>query len=258
MGFPNVRKARSAPEVDALEERFEKVREQAQKKGAEEQLMAFERAVAKDSVAVMGRSLADVLSMLQPGKLFTSFHNEIASGARIAQDNIYDRGRGSVDALLFPEYARNVNFALLSFGSASQYYGDLFVTIRTDAISSRATVFHENSFYFMESRSITAGSQIPAGFRATWELRGKLAAAKLGEEIDQKTDYNAFPDLMLRSTDNGEQQDFIEVHIYGGLLGEAIESIRHVGTTSEAELPIIRTAIRKAKQAGIQLEIELN
>lgn len=53
------------------------------------------------------------------------------------------------------------------------------------------------------------------------------------------------------------EDNFIEVHIYGGLLAEAIQSIKF-HTESKEEVHLLKSAVRKAKQKGITLEISLS
>lgn len=252
-----MRRAAAAEEIQVLTERCDKARTDAAERGATDKLDAFELAVADNSCAVICKPITEVLKWLEPSYLYTSFHNAVSSGARIAQDNRFNRVRGSVDELLFPEYAVHINFAALSLDkSGDPYYGDFSVAIKSDAIASRASVFHENSIHFIESNEIKAGSDLPAGYRCSWALRGQLAVAKLASQIDENMEDNDFPGILLKGStgDNDDDSDFIEVHIFGGILGEAIESIKCNRSYEPGELHILRKTIRQAEQSGIQIQ----
>ncbi len=194
---------------------------------------------------------------LEPGVLFTSFHNEITISARVVQDNKYDKSRGSVDSLLFPEYSEKIIFAALSLNELGiPYYGDYSVGIKEDAIAKRATVFHENSYKFVETRNVNVASGIPAGYRSTWEYRGRLAVAKHCQEIDEGVENKNFNSILLKPAADGEGNDgdFVEVHIYDGLLREAIQSIA-CNQTAGHEYHILKLKIRNASKEGIDIKL---
>lgn len=257
IGFPNVRKAMSAEEIGALDERYSLAVTNADERGISKELHAFEKVVAEESNAVICTSFGQVIRWLEPGGLFTSFHNEITIGARIAQDNKFDKARGSVDSLLFPEYSEKIIFAALSLNELGiPYYGDYSVGVKEDAIAKRATVFHENSYKFMESRNVNVASEVPAGYRCSWECRGRLAVAKHWQEIDEGVENKNFNGILLKPAADGEDSDgdFVEVHIYDGLLREAIQSIA-CNQTEGHEYHILKEKIRNAGRAGIEIKL---
>jgi hypothetical protein len=160
--------------------------------------------------------------------------------------------------LLFPEYSKKIVFAALSLDQRGDpYYGDFSITIRSDSIASRATVFHENSYWFLESRGIKAVGEVPAGYRTTWDDRGKLAVAKLSSKIAKGLKDNEFPALLLHPSSSGNDDgDFIEVHIYEGILGAAIECIRPNRPYLDGESHILRRLVRQAAQTGTTIDLE--
>jgi hypothetical protein len=95
-------------------------------------------------------------------------------------------------------------------------FGDCFITLRTEMIAHRATVFEENSILFMKHKNIelwTADS-LPRGFRATWEDRALLCVAKLhGRLID--AEENEYAQILLEQGSSAKEDQFIEVHIWG-------------------------------------------
>lgn len=165
---------------------------------------------------------------------------------------------GAVDELLFPEYSKQISFAMLSFDLASnEYYGDFAVLIDSKAISSRATVFEENSFGFIEKNGFTLAEQIPPGHRAVWEQRGKLAATKLVAKFSKTMTNAEMKQLLVQSaSENGSDGDFVEVHIYGGLLAAAIEAIVPSKKIDSSEKHLVRRLVREASLKGIELSLK--
>jgi hypothetical protein len=258
VGFPNVRKAESKQESDALNERYAKVKASL-KDGEHKIFQDFETVVFEKSKAVICKPFHKVLDWLTEGTIFTNFHNELASNQRIGSSNGYDQIRNSVDALLFPEYLNEISFASLSLdGCGDRYYGGISVQIQTDAIESRVTAFHENSIEFVRSKGIGAGSQLPLGFRSSWDNRAKLAAIKHVEVLKGYPHEDEFASILLKSSqpETKVDGDYIELHIYGGLMAEAMESIRMTPQTNPAEALLMKTAVRKANQRGLPIELD--
>ena len=82
--------------------------------------------------------------------------------------------------------------------------------------SHRTTVFEMNSaVYFARQRS--AGNEPPTitGYRALWNDRGKLAVAKHASDMKPSSTLPEFVRILLREGASGEDDTFIEAHIYG-------------------------------------------
>jgi hypothetical protein len=58
---------------------------------------------------------------------------------------------------------------------------------------------------------------VPKGFRATWGRRDLLAVAKLELVLEPDTPPASFPSVLLRVGSSSQDDDFVEVHIYGSL-----------------------------------------
>ena len=241
VGFPNVRAANRPLEVEALGARYLNSQQELEERGELEVLEAFEKVVATESSAVICRTFADLIKGLKPNELFTSFHNQVAAGARLAEDNAYDSNREAVDALLFPQYSIKMNFAALSLnGVGVSYYGDYSVEVKSDAIESRATAFNENTFEFVKRKSISATSSIPAGYKSSWSNRGRLAVAKLGKKLTSTINHDDFQGILINEEE--EDADFIEVNIYGSISSSAIKSITYQGS-NEQEFKMVKRSV---------------
>ena len=54
-------------------------------------------------------------------------------------------------------------------------------TSKKFAVQTRTSVFEENVFNFVKNHKLAADDPIPAGFRASWQERGKLAVSKTSQ-----------------------------------------------------------------------------
>jgi tetratricopeptide (TPR) repeat protein len=112
-GAPNVRLAESDAERKVLARRLKDAEISAKARNCSDVLERFGVAVLS-SHAVMARSLAVVQDLIEGGRTYTSYHRQLASGARIAVDNEWDRTRTQVEAALFPNFHQDIVFASLS------------------------------------------------------------------------------------------------------------------------------------------------
>jgi hypothetical protein len=106
-------------------------------------------------------------------------------------------------------------------------YGKCFIILRTEMIAHRASVFEENSVLFMKHQGIAMedAHELPRGYRATWENRGQLCVAKLAAKIDGATLPDAYSGLLLQQGKTSEEDDFVEVHIWGPMTIRTVEEV---------------------------------
>lgn len=201
-----------------MDRRYRKAKMEAEGRGCREVLTAFEDAVG-GSKAVIARPLreADRLAVSER-ELYSTYYQQIYSEHRSPSSDDWDLRRRPADEVVFPGYKESIRFAALSLdeeGVAS--YGGVepdgfcFLVLRTEMIAQRATVFEDNSVLVYERH----GSPIPAGLRAVWEDRGKLAVAKLSASLAPDTLEESFPGVLLRQADSSVDERFVEVHIWG-------------------------------------------
>ena len=105
-------------------------------------------------------------------------------------------------------------------------YEPYAIALKDLAVKDRATVLEENSYLFVERHDIRRGGAAPLGYRATWAERHKLAVSKLGARVSNVMTQVDFARLLLSGGSNRVSDEFIEVHIYGPLDNNAIESVR--------------------------------
>ncbi len=250
-GYPNVRKAEEAEELKELEGRYQTARAAALGRDREPVFLAYETALA-DSVAVVCRSLDDVKALLSSeSAVYISFYRQRSSGGRRAEDTPIETQREATDVRVFPSYHQEIGFAALSLdGKGVLSYGRCSLVLKSIAIARRATVFWENTVEFCNRVCPEQMKPIPPGFRATWPMRVKLAAAKAEPELDRQTTHEEFSRILL----DGDL--FVEVHIYGPLNRHSFDRLlipKPAGKADRAMVSGIKDVIRK-DGLGIRVE----
>jgi len=250
---PNVRAASRNEELEALGQRVLAAEQRARLSGTYAILEDFRHAVENAS-AVICRSLGVVSEMLSnDNQLFGTFYQNIHAEARLPQHNEWDRIRQSVDSLLFPFYYQELRFAALSIdGSGVTGYGEYCIVLKDTAIKERATVFEENTIVFIKRHRIVPGDPLPLGYRATWDKRDSLAAAKLADRLTSSTTPNEYQSMLINAM--ATDGDFIEVHIYGPLHRRAVRHLLGREPRQRADKVIFRSVIQKLKEVGATWE----
>lgn len=255
--FPNVRAAEDEEEQEALSDRHSTAVEETRTRGAGRVCEDFETAVAS-SHAVINRSVSEVLRLAASrNELYATFYQLVSAGVKIPYGNKWDRLRPIVDHALFPYYAKHIRFGALSLNRLGPSYGDCTLCLRTDMIAHRASVFEQNSVMWFAQRHIQLSDleNMPRGYRATWLDRGKLAVAKLGHKIEAGTPADSYPDLLLQRGGSPEDDDFVEVHIWGPMTIPTFERVTLPRTlTRKSQRSILRGLQKKLSKEGVEFE----
>lgn len=226
--YPNVYAAGADDEVKALNERYEKAKRDAGARSAGAAVGNFEKAVAGGR-AVIARPDAEMQRLVTSDhQLYATYYQLIDSGIRLPDGEKWDVLRSVADDALFAGFKEQIRFAALSLdGMGLANYGDCFMVLRTDMIAHRASLLEENSVLFMEHHDVKMkdAHKLPRGYRAAWEDRAKLCVAKLAANIDASTPPGAYSALLLRQGSTSEDDDFVEVHIWGPMTIRTVEEV---------------------------------
>jgi hypothetical protein len=212
-------------ETEALENRYSTALATAIKNGAAVAVDKLEAAMRKSS-AVITISV-DVLKLLSTNDnaLFTNYHQAVRAQVRRSAKLPFDQQRCAVDGKMWGSAGDQIRYAALSLdGSGLASYGSCFVTLRESHIAHRASVLECNTFDFLER--ITPGQELPLGYRSSWAERNKVAVSKCATELKPGTQEKDFPQIILKSTGDRAQDEFIEVHIYGTFDMGSVDSIK--------------------------------
>ncbi len=255
LGYPNVRAAQEPDEKNELDQRYRVARDDVRTRSCESVLDQFEDAV-RQSKAVICRRWGVLTKVSEHSNdLFKTYHRQLVDQDRLPQDSYFDRARLAVDATLFPYYWVDINFAALSLdGTGPASYGECSFVFREDAISHRTTVFEENTLVFCEKHPIQVGQTPPAGYRTVWEDRHRLTAAKLHGEIDDQTEPDSFPGILLKQKGGTDTDEFIEANIYGKLDLTAVERFIAPKPKRKDDQVLAKRLKRKLREAGAKIE----
>jgi len=254
---PNVAAASDANEFEALEKRYVKAKADSKAVGTLGSVDNFETAVSS-SVAVMARSLNELQRLAKSdNELYATYYDLIEAGVRVPDGEKWDVVRVVADSALFPGYKEQIKFAALSMdGIGLKNYGECSIVLRTDMIAHRATVFEENSVLFMKRHNvrISDADQLLPGYRATWNNRGMLCVAKLHSMIDPTADPARYSAILLRSGRTSEEDEFVEVHVWGPMTVRTMERVSIIGPNRRAKRAIMNALKEGLARAGVGLE----
>lgn len=227
LGYPNVREAMNREESSALEKRYVDAYAKSKSMAADQSLKKFEEAMGKTS-AVVNLDIDDLKFFFFSDKtLYSNYHLWVKGESRKPAMEEDDKMRRAVDAKLFGGYAEHIRFAALSLdGKGLESYGLFAMRLKDAAIDERATLLEDNSYHFMEKHGVKITGGIPLGHKAAWKDRHKLAAVKLSDKISSGTTEGDYAKILLSSSGKRSDDEFIEVHIFGGFDNQAVESVR--------------------------------
>ena len=258
IGFPNVRAAATPAEETALAARVHDAEVSTAARGCRPVLDCFGIAVLQSKI-VLCRNLGIVCSLVSSDtQLYTSFYRALDARTRMPEDNNdWDRYRGAVDSTLFPNYHKDIVFAALTLDNQGvQRFGGYAIFLRDTMTQHRVSVFEENAFGFCLRHKVTAGQPIPAGYRATWKERSRLAVAKLHSKLDRTTSAEDFPRILLSQGTDAADDNFIEAHVYGPISRRAIERVVGPKPKRREDKVLLKALGKDLEKVGAVLEVQ--
>ncbi|HEX7333597.1 MAG TPA: hypothetical protein VF290_18990 [Pyrinomonadaceae bacterium] len=254
--FWNVIQANDDGERAELQSRYSAVKADALARGTDGPLQNFEDAIAS-SIAVIARSEVDVHRLANSSRqLYATYYQQLDAGVRLPDGDEWDVVREITDSLLFPKYKEHMRFAALSLdGIGLSNYGSCSIALRDDLIAHRASVVEENSVLFMERHGIkiSRNADIPKGFKAIWSERDKLCVAKLARHIDSATTPNKYSSLLLKQGTSPEDDEFVEVHIFGSITVLTMAKITVTISHSGPRRTIMKALKAKLAKHGLSI-----
>jgi hypothetical protein len=214
IGFPNRRQADAdRPE---LMQRYDAARAEARTRGVEPLLGKLE-ALADQSLPVIAMSFAACDDILR-AKKYRNYEWRTASEEQEPAGPSDHADRMKVGAPLYPMYQQHIHYAALSpDGRGLTSYGAVAMRWRVTPsyLGRRASLLEEDSYKFYDRHSLGGrGATVPAGYRAVWEDRARLAAAKLVARLTAAIGENALPGLLMQAGPTHVENEFIELAIY--------------------------------------------
>ena len=213
----------------------------------------FESA-AGSSHAVLARSLTEVERLASSDRqLYATYYQLLDAEVKLPAGDMWDPLRRLADEALFPGYKEKIRFAALSLdGVGLPGYGECSLVLREEMIAHRASILEGNSALLMKKWDYT----VPAGSRAVWEERARLCVAKLGNRLRPETTKADFASLLLRPGSRPENDEFVEVHIWGPMSSWTFARVAFsppAGARRPAKTRVKALRVKLAK-AGIDME----
>ena len=211
--FPNITQAKEQGEVRALRKRYKEQLKLAETQGRGSLLKDLEEC-ARSSLACKAMQHHELERLAtSDSATCATYYMQLEGEVRLPGEDKWERLRRISDAAFFQSLGKKIHFGALSTdGKWLPHYGPAVVFFKENMIAHRATVFEMNTAKWVE---VTNGNlTIPKGSRATWDNRHLLAVAKLGTRM---VAGEAAANLILKpgTKNDGEDDDFIEVHILG-------------------------------------------
>jgi hypothetical protein len=255
--FPNVRAAEDAAERTALNKRYKSALASSTKKGTVVKVKNFGSVTSK-STAVLARSANELQRLVtSDNELYATYYQLIEGGVRTPTGDKWDRLRRLADSTLFTGYEKHIRFAALSLDGIGLFnYGECSISLRTDMIAHRASVFEENSVLFMQHRGsgLHKGKALPRGYRSLWGERHKLCVAKLYKKINSATLATQYPGILLHQGLKSEDDDFVEVHIWGPMTIRTVEQVAFTPSKGPDQDAIIEGLKERLVKAGVKVK----
>ena len=250
IGFPNVRLAQA--EASTLQLKYESSLASAEARGIKTIVEDFEKAVNLAQV-VMVRSFDHfLLAVGSDNALISTYHQQVAGGARLAENNDWDPFRNQVESTCHPFYHENIHYAALSLnGLGVSSYGEAHITFKQNVIQKRTTFFQENPFDLVDRLKMKMREPLPEGYRSTWEDKHKLAVCKSHSKLSTSTTE---PEDFQRSLLDETSKDFIEANIYGKIHRRSFQSVTFTGMNGSYSA-LLSAHRAKLQEFGIEINI---
>lgn len=254
--FPNVRAAQAPEERDTLQKRYQAAVNDADARGAGNVLKDFETATT-GSQAVICRSMHEISRLASSeNELYSTYYRLADAEVRMPSGEKWDALRTVADAALFTNYADKLRFACLTLtGEGLTNYGACSLLLRTDMIAHRASVMDENSTMLVKHHKIEMGEaeKVPKGYRAVWDERQKLCVAKLAGRIDAGTQPDKYSAILLWQGKGSEDDDFVEVQIWGPMTIRTVEQVALNHRANKAERAIYKGIKEQLDRFGVRI-----
>jgi hypothetical protein len=208
----------------------------------------------------MARSLGELQRLATTdNELYATYYQVVEAGLRLPTGEKWDIIRVLTDDALFPAYKQHIRFAALSLDRVGlSNYGDCSMVLRDNMIAHRASVFEENSVTWMirHGFSISNAHNLPSGYRAVWNERNKLAVAKLADKFRPDTQPDSYPSLLLKQGAIPEDDQFIEVHVWGPMTVRTFEHVTIKQPQKKAGRAILNALRERLGKAGVTMEVK--
>ncbi len=214
LGFVNVNLLSDPYFQRGLDERYSAI--MANLRVAE--VKRFEAVIVSEGKAVINMPSELLYLLVNENEDYISYQRGVEQGKLLKKAFLNDRIRCMVESAFYGFDGRNIVYAALALDdNGVSSYGDTSVVLRTKNIERRATVFEKDTLVLFDElvgKGWKVNEIIPAGHCSTWNERDKIAAIKHGTQIESNHQTAGFAALILKSSSDGTNDEFIELHIF--------------------------------------------
>jgi hypothetical protein len=258
-----VEAAEATHELHALQSRAEQARARACSAGKENELARLQRLIDQAKVVKSVRATEFLRLASSDSELHVTFYARTDAGLRIPEGSKWDVWRKVADAAILSGYERHIHFAALSpDGSGLINYGTCFLALKQDMISHRTSFFESNTVTWLRRRRVEFDDlvSLPPGFRASWDQRRLLGAAKLADSLPRRATDQEIRSLLLRPGPTSADDECIEAHVFGPMSIRTLESVvlapkDDENSTTRRDHVIALAAGERLAAAGVGFEV---
>jgi hypothetical protein len=223
VGYPNVRIA-AAMKHD-LNRHYAEALSDATRRGV--RLWVNQLEVLLDGSVATITVRPNILSNMAVGHNYRNYYKALKNDLRRIAEPEYHAHRAAVDVKIHPGYETEILDAALSpDGRGLTSYGEITLQLRNVTIEDRASVLRENSFTFYERYDLgKRDAKEEPGWRSVWADRAHLGIAHLAGRVTPTTSERDLPGKILSSGATRNDDCFMEIHIYGELTLDAVDTV---------------------------------
>jgi len=229
-GTINTRRASIKEEVSSLENRYQKAISNLKTDNLQKEATELTDEVNSNGKAVINTSIEFLWKWLVVGTHeYVSYRRQIIDNSRPTAKFENDVMRSFHDSILFGS-TNDIIYSALSIDEHGLIsYGEATLILKTSSIENRTSALETNSFFFVK-KAIKDGWKIdeplPPGFMSTWFTKDKLCLSKLEKKLKTGLKKEELARLVLTSNGNRVDDEFVELYIFGKIVGSSLEKIK--------------------------------
>lgn len=252
--FPNVSLAKDSVEKKKLIDRYNRALSAAAKRDCAQVALRFDE-VCTQTTAVFTCPLERLHRETATGtELYETYYDLERLRLRTSSSQNFDweklRPQAEIELLGSNKHLDQLHYACLSIdGNGLSSYGECAVRLAEPMIAHRASCFEGNTAVIYAKKR-----DLSTCIRCDWGDRNKICVAVCSDRISQSTNEADFPGILLALGVQPDEDQFIEVHIFGPMTCRTFHSVRIDTAGHSPRQKTYRDAIAE-KLAKIPVEI---
>ena len=179
----------------------------------------------------MPRSVLE--QMLRTPKVrYINHHDVLRADMKTDVDRENKAKREGMDALLYGDDGKKLNFGALNLGSLGVYsYGEACVFLKEDGVRDRTSFMETNTYGYHKDGGdgVDILIEVLSGSRALWDTVGMLAVVKHEKDLLRNTGEWTLPrlaEVLIQCEGDKNTDRYVEAQIYPPITSEHIRRVR--------------------------------